>query len=223
MLTKKKSFPTTAPLVNIKRNISEHFGVWERHQKMFALIAANPQINAPDLVQLASQTGIKLSLSTAYRLLTRYWRNPADASTKARKSLPTIVSILQSLPEGTHRSAAELKSLLEENGQTIHIATIYRELKCLISAGLIVTINQRRTTYYRWHSDAASSGHMVCCRCGQKTDLSTESVEPLAQPVSNRLGYSYSGYELILQGQCGKCLRGETPLSAPESTSYPEA
>ncbi|MBY0356444.1 MAG: transcriptional repressor [Candidatus Obscuribacterales bacterium] len=193
--------------MNIKHKKTPGFGIWERHQKVFALIAANSEISARDLIEKAAQIGIDLSLSTAYRLLSKYVRSPQDASTKARKILPLLIDILKNLPEGEHHTAADLQNELKKSGNQTHISTIYRELKCLIEAKLILTRVSGRITYYEWHRNSLPHGHMVCSTCGHTTEFALDNLDSFAEPVSNRLGYSYSGCEFIIQGQCKNCLK----------------
>ena len=103
-------------------------------------------------------------------------------------------------------SAQQLFAELREQGSTIGLATVYRNLAQLAAAGEADSLqspegeNLFRSCEMRGHHH-----HLICRRCGSTRELSATVVEQWASNVGAEYGFSEIEHIVDLFGICGKC------------------
>ena len=98
----------------------------------------------------------------------------------------------------THPDAAWIYAKTKEAEPSIGVATVYRNLNELVSAGRIKRISVEGGLE-RFDANISEHGHMVCERCGRITDLDNDAVS-----VTCSVG-GVSRCEITLYGICGEC------------------
>ena len=85
----------------------------------------------------------------------------------------------------------------------VGIATVYRNLKQLEDAGLIVAIeNSQGSVHY--DADVSTHGHFVCLECGSIIDVDLPSAEISS---AEKLGFEVLRSKVVLYGKCPRCAK----------------
>ncbi len=103
-----------------------------------------------------------------------------------------------------HPTAEEIYKAINRTDPRASLATVYKSLHAMASAGLIreVTVDGNAV---RFESNMAKHHHFVCERCGNIEDLEWYAVP---KPPSGSLGKRVlREYELVFRGLCTKCAR----------------
>ncbi len=109
--------------------------------------------------------------------------------------------------EGGFVTAQELHRLLEDNGQRIGLATVYRALGTLVADGLADSIRHEDAELYRFCDDDGHHHHIVCRRCGAAEQIEDNEIESWARQVAAEHGYSEPTHVLEVFGLCGNCTK----------------
>jgi Fur family ferric uptake transcriptional regulator len=103
------------------------------------------------------------------------------------------------------RSAQELHAILREAGDTVGLATVYRNLQAMAADGEIAMLRtDDGEAVYR----ACSTGHhhhLVCRVCGRTVEVEGPTVEAWANRVSADHGFTDVRHTLEIFGTCGSC------------------
>ena len=117
------------------------------------------------------------------------------------------VKILQILENSDtrHFSAEDVYKMLLESGEEIGLATVYRVLTQLETAGLVT----------RHHFDSGHSvfeldqgdhhDHIVCVRCGKVDEFVDETIERRQHEIAKSAGYKMTDHCLYIYGLCEAC------------------
>lgn len=107
------------------------------------------------------------------------------------------------------QSAQEIYTKLKLAGETIGLATVYRNLTALCRSG---ELDQRRasdgTMQYR-ECDTAHHHHLVCRSCGKTEEFHLEGLEDTLLDLGSNRGYTSIEHTVELTGLCEEC-SGET-------------
>ena len=103
----------------------------------------------------------------------------------------------------SHPSVDEIYAEVKKTMPDIGIATVYRNLRQLVSMGLVNTLE---TTKDSIHYDADTSEHMhfICSDCGAIKDLFMDS--GLSGKIEG-MGYEVEREKLVFYGVCPDCKR----------------
>jgi Fur family ferric uptake transcriptional regulator len=127
----------------------------------------------------------------------------------------------------THFTTEHIQHKLARRGFRMAMTTIYRNLPALEKAGII-----RRTTFSEEEANGAATyehiwgrphhDHLLCQRCGKKTEFTYDAIEVLQDEVARKHGYKLLHHHLELIGICPVCLASEKGSGEkPEArTSY---
>lgn len=128
--------------------------------------------------------------------------------------------------ESAFRSAQEIHAELRAAGESVGLATVYRNLAMLVDAGeLDSVLRADGETLYRRCSQVHHH-HLVCRRCGLTVEVSGPAVEKWAASVAAEHGFTDVGHSVELTGVCGACSRtpdtsdDSDPDAAVKSTTY---
>ncbi len=92
---------------------------------------------------------------------------------------------------------AEVKKTLPDVG----IATVYRNLRQLVEAGLVTTLETTKSSIH-YDADVSEHIHFICEDCGRIDDFFLDS--GLKNAIENS-GYELHREKLILYGLCPEC------------------
>ena len=103
------------------------------------------------------------------------------------------------------RSAQDLHAILRAAGDTVGLATVYRNLQAMAADG---EIDMLRTDDGEAVYRACSTGHhhhLVCRVCGRTVEVEGPTVEAWANKVSAEHGFTDVHHTLEIFGTCGAC------------------
>lgn len=83
----------------------------------------------------------------------------------------------------------------------VGIATVYRNLKQLESAGLIVAIETTQGSVH-YDADTSEHGHFICEDCGKIIDI---DILPASVALAQECGYEVKRSKIVLYGKCPTC------------------
>ena len=123
--------------------------------------------------------------------------------TRHSKQRDALINILRSTD--CHPTADWLYTELRKDFPNVSLATVYRNLKQLVEAGLVLEIS---TGSGSEHYDGATHCHyhFVCSNCGEVSDLRVAPISGLEEKFSGETGNKIDGYSLMFYGTCRKCL-----------------
>lgn len=112
-------------------------------------------------------------------------------------------------------TAQELHRLLDENGQRIGLATVYRALGTLAEDGLADSIRNEDGDLYRFCDADEHHHHIVCRRCGFAEEIEDEDVEQWSARAARDHGFTEVSHIFEVFGICAQCSTGadSTPIS----------
>ena len=112
------------------------------------------------------------------------------------------------LAHGGHPTAAEIWQRVRASHPTISQATVYNTIAALEELRLIRTLDIVGDEHA--HVDLCVEPHVnaVCTRCGQISDIHTDTLEALLGLIATRSGYRLDpGDGVIVYGVCAACQR----------------
>jgi len=108
-----------------------------------------------------------------------------------------------------HLDAEELYRRAKKQDARLNLATVYRTLNLLKSAGLIepsyLTHDHRHEHYES--KPTAEHYHFTCVRCGRVIEFESPRVEQLRREVKEKLDVEFTHGCLCFEGYCATCRR----------------
>jgi Fur family ferric uptake transcriptional regulator len=115
-----------------------------------------------------------------------------------------ILEILTSA-EQHHLSAEDVYRLLQESGEEVSLATIYRVLTQFEEADLVVRHNfEGGHAVFELKPDQHHD-HLVCIYCGEVKEFFNEIIEEQQQEIARDAGYRMIDHALTIYGACAPC------------------
>ena len=125
-----------------------------------------------------------------------------QAGLKVTHSRCKILELFQSYPD-EHYTADKLKDMLDDQGEHIGLATIYRVLTQLEMAELIQknNFNDSQSAYElkKSHHD-----HLICTKCGNIIEFVNDDLEKLQEHISKKYNFTLESHVMTLFGNCNK-------------------
>jgi len=103
-------------------------------------------------------------------------------------------------------SAQHLYHVLVSHGSSIGLATVYRALADLESAGEADSITAEGETLYR-ACTKEHHHHLICNDCGVTVEIEAHEVESWADKIAKQHGFTESNHTIEIFGICEKCRR----------------
>jgi Fur family ferric uptake transcriptional regulator len=108
-----------------------------------------------------------------------------------------------------HMSAEDVYRHLQEAGEDVGLATVYRVLTQFENAGLVT-----RHHFEGGHSvfelnQGSHHDHILCVKCGRVDEFVDEVIEARQDAIAERLGYSMTDHCLYIYGICAECQKEE--------------
>jgi Fur family ferric uptake transcriptional regulator len=117
-------------------------------------------------------------------------------------------AVIEALAErGGCVTAKELVHGLAGGARPVGLASVYRALAALETAGLVhsVDLGGAERHYELVHDDGAHHHHVVCDRCGRKLAFSDPELERAIGAIGERLGAQLEAHDVVLRGTCARC------------------
>ena len=140
--------------------------------------------------------------------------DPATETVRATRTSPVAVArptrqrlavanVLSTFSD--FRSAQEIHALLEESGEKVGLATVYRTLQLLADSGEVdVLRTEDGEAAYRRCSDSHHH-HLVCRSCGATVEVGGPTVERWTRAIATEHGYRNISHSLEIFGTCAAC------------------
>ena len=116
-----------------------------------------------------------------------------------------VLDLLRSSPS-RHLSAEDVYRCLLEQGSDVGLATVYRVLSQLETAGLLSrnVFDTGKAVFEINEGD--HHDHLICLQCGQVDEFRNEAIESLQREVAATRGYELADHRLALYGYCSSCV-----------------
>ena len=119
------------------------------------------------------------------------------------RSNPRVLHTLESA--GRFASAQEVYKLMQREGQSIGLTTVYRALQSLVNAKIVDILRREDgEAIYRLCGDTHHH-HIVCKGCGDTVEIEGGAVEKWAKSLAAEHGYRDVGHSAEIFGLCPKC------------------
>jgi Fur family ferric uptake transcriptional regulator len=106
---------------------------------------------------------------------------------------------------GDFRSAQQLHADLAASATPVGLATVYRALADLMTAGRVDALTRPDgETVYRACS-AQHHHHLVCTVCGTTVEVADDRVEQWASEMAKKHGFDVSEHQVEVFGRCANC------------------
>ncbi len=125
---------------------------------------------------------------------------PRQRTTRQRVAVSALLA-----ESGEFRSAQDIHAALRARGDSVGLATVYRNLGLMAELGEVDTlVRDDGETLYRQCSDVHHH-HLVCRGCGRTVEIAGPAVEKWANAVAAEHGFSDVSHQLELFGLCAAC------------------
>lgn len=104
-------------------------------------------------------------------------------------------------------SAQALHSALRESGSSIGLATVYRALADLATAGEADSLQQEGESLFRACTPGSHHHHLICRSCGLTVEIEADAVEEWARTVATEHGFTQPNHVVDVFGLCADCSR----------------
>lgn len=121
--------------------------------------------------------------------------------TKQRDAIMAIMA-----DETDFRSAQQVHTALVVAGQTVGLATVYRNLQALTEAGELDSLrSEEGETLYRRCAKRRHHHHLVCRNCGYTVDIQDDQLEQWIGKIARRYKFSDIEHMADVFGLCESC------------------
>lgn len=125
----------------------------------------------------------------------------ANASRRPTRQRAALAELIAATPEFV--SAQELHSKLQARGDSVGLATVYRNLQAMAADGDVdVLRTDDGECVYRSCATDAHHHHLVCRECGRTVEVEGPAVERWATEVASRNGFTDVTHTIELFGTC---------------------
>ncbi|NIH54597.1 Fur family ferric uptake transcriptional regulator [Lysinibacter cavernae] len=103
-------------------------------------------------------------------------------------------------------SAQTLHATLRDGGSPIGLATVYRALADLATAGDADSLQSPEgESLYRACDSSGHHHHLICRKCGKTVEIAAHDVESWAQQVAAENGFTDAHHVVDVFGLCAEC------------------
>ena len=119
------------------------------------------------------------------------------------RSNPRVLSVLERA--GGFASAQEVYRLMQREGESIGLTTVYRSLQSLVSDKIVDVLRREDgEAIYRLCGDTHHH-HLVCKSCGDTVEIEGGAIEKWAKTMAEEFGFRDVGHTAEIFGICSKC------------------
>jgi Fur family transcriptional regulator, ferric uptake regulator len=126
---------------------------------------------------------------------------PTSRATRQRAAISSVMDDLDAF-----LSAQELHALLRNDGASVGLTTVYRNLQAMAERGEVDVVRRADgETLYRKCSSGEHHHHLVCRSCGFSVEIENDDVERWTDRAAKRHRFSDVSHDLELFGLCESC------------------
>lgn len=129
-------------------------------------------------------------------------------SLKLTKQRQKILDTIQA--SKGHMTADQIHTLLKEQGESVGIATIYRNLNVLYAEHLVNRIHHPDLGFI-YDKNLHDHYHFHCRECGRVEDVDIPFRDDLHSRVESELGCLVIDHDMSFEGICKDCLEKRKP------------
>jgi len=108
------------------------------------------------------------------------------------------------------RSAQQIHALLQDRGEEIGLATVYRTLNAMAESGEFdVLRTEGGESLFRRCERDAHHHHIVCRSCGRTIEVQGPDIEAFVASVARQHGFVDVTHTVELFGTCADCARAD--------------
>lgn len=122
---------------------------------------------------------------------------------RRRKTVKKRVIVEQLRKMKTHPTATELTEVLQENGEDVSRATVFRVLSSLADEGVIRRVEVENSDT-RYDGNINPHYHFICRICGKVEDIDLPYLAELDEKMRED-GYDIEGHSMEFYGICSEC------------------
>jgi len=105
-----------------------------------------------------------------------------------------------------HFTTEEFYAYVKKNVGSVGQATVYRNLKLLVESGIARELDfGGGALYYEHQHGHDHHDHIICTRCGERTEVYSEKLEKLQEEIAEEHGHKLTGHKLYLYAVCPAC------------------
>lgn len=121
----------------------------------------------------------------------------------ARKTRPLLERAFSDLTGFV--SAREIHARVASNGEHVGLATVYRELRRMLEAGVVDVLHDHDgEARYRW-CGAVHHHHLVCGSCGTTVEINGDELERWIESITSAANFTNVRHVIELVGICRRC------------------
>ncbi|ASY15638.1 Fur family transcriptional regulator, ferric uptake regulator [Candidatus Planktophila sulfonica] len=130
-------------------------------------------------------------------------RIPSRHGIRMSRSNPRVLSTLERA--GGFASAQEVYRLMQREGESIGLTTVYRSLQSLVNDKIVDVLRREDgEAIYRLCGEAHHH-HLVCKSCGVTVEIEGGAIEKWAKVMAEEHGFREVGHTAEIFGLCSKC------------------
>lgn len=115
-----------------------------------------------------------------------------------------ILHILENAEE-RHMSAENIYQALQDAGEDVGLATVYRVLAQFEAAGLLARHYFEEGVSVFELDAGEHHDHLVCVKCSAIEEFVDEVIEARQEEIARRLGFHMTDHSLTIYGTCPVC------------------
>ena len=117
------------------------------------------------------------------------------------------LKILQILEQTTerHLTAEDIFGRLNEAGEEIGLATVYRVLTQFEEAGLVIRHHFEGDQSFFELDEGEHHDHLVCVKCGKVAEFIDPIIEARQEAIAKEAGFTITDHSLNVYGICKDC------------------
>jgi Fur family ferric uptake transcriptional regulator len=112
------------------------------------------------------------------------------------------------LYSGEHLSAEAIIRQLEDRGERVGTATVYRTLDLLVQSG-VARAHDFGEGFRRYEAMTSQDDHehLVCIRCGRVEEFTNERLERMLPVIADEHHFQHQRHRVEIFGLCQSCQR----------------
>lgn len=122
-------------------------------------------------------------------------------NTRQRRAVEETLAVLEDF-----HSAQQLHRIINDAGQRVSLATVYRILQSLEASGEVDTLQGAEgQALYRRCAAEEHHHHLLCRSCGAAEDIEADAVERWARETGAAFGFTDVQHTVEITGLCARC------------------
>lgn len=141
---------------------------------------------------------------------------PRPRNTTQRQAITAQLAALD-----TFVSAQQLHEILASSGQSIGLATVYRNLQLLADDGSVDVVRTESELLYRYCDTSEHHHHLVCRSCGKTVEFAGKQLEDWIRRITKETQFVDIDHTIELMGTCAQCAEHQKEPAKEGASSIP--